>query len=98
MALVKIITQLRNIKLSISFSWFRCPYLIGVSQKSLIADITIDGYNRFGINKKIIEPSNRLSGSIVFAIHGYNNGIQIIRTHDVFETKQAILVSGNLCY
>ena len=66
------------------------PILIGLSRKSLIADITIDGYRSFGINKKIIEPSNRLSGSIAFAIHGYNNGIQIIRTHDVFETKQAI--------
>jgi dihydropteroate synthase len=66
------------------------PILIGISRKSLIADITIKGYKSFGINKKIIEPSNRLSGSIAFAIHGYNNGIQIIRTHDVFETKQAI--------
>ena len=66
------------------------PILIGVSRKSLIADITIDGYKSLGIDKKIIDPINRLSGSISFAIHGYNNGIQIIRTHDVFETKQAI--------
>ena len=72
------------------------PILIGLSRKSLIADITIDGYRSFGINKKIIEPSNRLSGSIVFAIHGYNNGIQIIRTHDVFETKQAIFCQKSI--
>jgi len=72
------------------------PILIGLSRKSLIADITIDGYRSFGINKKIIEPSNRLSGSIVFAIHGYNNGIQIIRTHDVFETRQAIFCQKSI--
>ena len=72
------------------------PILIGLSRKSLIADITIDGYRSFGINKKTIEPSNRLSGSIVFAIHGYNNGIQIIRTHDVFETKQAIFCQKSI--
>ena len=72
------------------------PILIGLSRKSLIADITIDGYRSLGINKKIIEPSNRLSGSIVFAIHGYNNGIQIIRTHDVFETRQAIFCQKSI--
>jgi dihydropteroate synthase len=32
-----------------------------------------------------------LSGSLAFAMHAYKNGIQIIRTHDVFETKQAII-------
>ena len=72
------------------------PILIGVSRKSLIADITIHGYKSFGINKKIIDASNRLSGSIAFAIHGYNNGIQIIRTHDVFETKQAIFCQESI--
>ena len=35
--------------------------------------------------------SKRLSGSLAFAMHAYKNGIQIIRTHDVFETKQAII-------
>ena len=55
------------------------PILLGISRKSLIADLTINGYKSLGINKKIIDPTNRLSGSISFAIHGYNNGIQIIR-------------------
>ena len=72
------------------------PILIGVSRKSLIADITIHGYKSLGINKKTIDASNRLSGSISFAIHGYNNGIQIIRTHDVFETKQAIFCQESI--
>lgn len=73
---------------------FHClgvPILIGVSRKSLIADLSIERYKSTSFKKKIIEPSNRLSGSIAFAIQGYNNGIQIIRTHDVFETKQALL-------
>ena len=73
------------------------PILIGVSRKSLIEDITIDGYKSLESNKKTIDPSNRLSGSIAFAIHGYNNGVQIIRTHDVFETKQAILCQQSIC-
>ena len=73
------------------------PILIGVSRKSLISELTINGYKCLGLNKKIIDPINRLSGSISFAIHGYNNGIQIIRTHDVFETKQAIFCQESIC-
>ena len=49
------------------------------------------GYQLEGINKKSISPTKRLSGSLAFAMHSYNNGIQLIRTHDVFETKQAII-------
>ena len=44
-----------------------------------------------GITKRSISPTKRLSGSLAFAMHAYKNGIQIIRTHDVFETKQAII-------
>ena len=67
------------------------PILIGVSRKSLIGEITMKGYKLRGINKKSISPTKRLSGSLAFAMHSYNNGVQLIRTHDVFETKQAIL-------
>ena len=67
------------------------PILIGVSRKSLIGEITMKGYKLRGINKNSISPTKRLSGSLAFAMHSYNNGIQLIRTHDVFETKQAIL-------
>tara|TARA_B110000027_G_scaffold53077_1_gene57835 strand:+ start:67 stop:1203 length:1137 start_codon:yes stop_codon:yes gene_type:complete len=73
---------------------FHClgvPILIGVSRKSLIADISIEKYKSDSFKKKILDPGNRLSGSIAFAIQGYNNGVQILRTHDVFETKQAFL-------
>jgi dihydropteroate synthase len=79
---------LRNISL---FQSLGVPILIGVSRKSFIGEATINGYKRQGINKKLISPTKRLSGSLAFAIHAYNNGVQLIRTHDVFETKQAII-------
>ena len=66
------------------------PILLGLSRKSLIEEITIDKFKLGGINKKSVPPTKRLSGSIAFAMHAYNNGIQFIRTHDVFQTKQAI--------
>ena len=55
-----------------------------------IGEITRKGYEQKGINKRLISPTKRLSGSLAFAMHSYNNGIQLIRTHDVFETRQAI--------
>lgn len=67
------------------------PILIGVSRKSLIGEITTDDYKFRGKNKKIIKPSKRLSGSLAFAIHAYMSGVQILRTHDVFETNQALI-------
>ena len=62
---------------------------MGISRKSIISELTIKGYKSIGLNKNKIDSYDRLCGSISFAIHGYNNGIQIIRTHDVFETHQA---------
>jgi len=79
---------LRNITL---FHSLGVALLIGVSRKSLIAEITRKGYERKGIDKRLISPTKRLSGSLAFAMHAYNNGIQLIRTHDVFETKQSII-------
>ena len=67
------------------------PILVGISRKSFISEVTTKGYQIEGINKKSISPTKRLSGSLAFAMHSYNNGIQLIRTHDVFETKQAII-------
>ena len=67
------------------------PILIGLSRKSLIEELTIDNFKSRGINKSSVSPSKRLSGSIAFAIHAFNNGVQIIRTHDVFDTNQALI-------
>ena len=79
---------LRNLTL---FHSLGVPILVGVSRKSVIEEVTMKGYELQGINKRSISPTKRLSGSLAFAMHAYNNGIQLIRTHDVFETKQAII-------
>ena len=79
---------LRNLSI---FHSLGVPILIGLSRKSLIEELSIDNFKSRGINKKSINPSKRLSGSIAFAIHAINNGVQIIRTHDVFETNQALI-------
>jgi dihydropteroate synthase len=56
-----------------------CGILLGVSRKSLIGRIA------GGIPAKA-----RLPGSLAGALHGLNQGVQIVRVHDVAETKQAI--------
>ena len=72
------------------------PILIGVSRKSLIGELTIDDYKLREKNKKIIKPSKRLSGSLAFAIHANMSGVQILRTHDVFETNQALICQKSI--
>ena len=79
---------LRNLSL---FHSLGVPILIGLSRKSLIEELTIDNFKSRGINKSSVSPSKRLSGSIAFAMHAINNGVQIIRTHDVLETNQALI-------
>ena len=72
------------------------PILIGVSRKSFIGELTNVDLKSRGKNKKLIEPSKRLSGSLAFAIHANMSGVQIIRTHDVFETNQALICHKSL--
>jgi dihydropteroate synthase len=58
-----------------------CPVLLGVSRKSFISRLSHG------------EPAKaRLPGSIAAAIAGLDRGIQVVRTHDVAETVQAITV------
>ena len=72
------------------------PILIGVSRKSFIGELSIDDYKSRGKNKKKINPSKRLSGSLAFAIHANMSGVQILRTHDVFETNQALICQKSI--
>jgi len=60
------------------FLHFAKPILIGASRKSMIDAVSKS------------EPENRLSGSIYLHAKALENGASIIRTHDVFETKQMI--------
>lgn len=61
------------------------PILIGVSRKSFIGKI----------NGEEI-PVNRVHGSISAAQYCVDRGVQIMRVHDVKETKQAIAITQNI--
>jgi dihydropteroate synthase len=62
------------------FKTFGCPVLLGASRKSFIGLVTGD--------KK--HPKNRLGGSLASAITGIQNGVDILRVHDIAETVEAI--------
>jgi dihydropteroate synthase len=64
------------------FAKLNHPILISVSNKSFISKI---------LNKK--KPSDRLYGSITAEVIAVLNGANIIRTHNVKETKDAVLVA-----
>jgi len=57
------------------------PILIGVSRKSFIGKI---------LN---LEPKERVFGSIAAAVIAVKNGADIIRTHDVRQTREAVMVA-----
>ena len=60
------------------------PILIGASRKRFIGEITG-------------QPSEkRLAGSIAVNVIAYQNGASIIRTHDVQETKDALIVADSI--
>ena len=58
-----------------------CPLLLGVSRKSFIAKLSGGE-----------APKERLAGSLTAALAGLDRGVQILRVHDVAETRQAIAV------
>ena len=62
------------------------PMLFGASRKRFIVDI----------DKQAQNASDRLGGSIAVAINAANLRVDIIRVHDVKETKQALLVQSSL--
>jgi dihydropteroate synthase len=55
-----------------------CGVLLGISRKSLIG--------RIG---GALEPKKRLPGSLAGGVHALSQGVQILRVHDVAETRQA---------
>ncbi|MCK0094028.1 dihydropteroate synthase [Yoonia sp. F2084L] len=56
-----------------------CPILLGASRKRFIG--TIGGGN---------DASDRVGGSVSVALFGARQGVQILRVHDIFATKQAL--------
>ncbi|MGZ4964048.1 MAG: dihydropteroate synthase [Limisphaerales bacterium] len=64
------------------FAKFGRPMLIGASRKSFVEKISGDG--------------GRLTGSLACACWAVANGVQIIRAHDVAETRQALRMTDAL--
>ncbi|MBA3511481.1 dihydropteroate synthase [Sphingomonas sp.] len=58
-----------------------CPIVLGASRKRTIGALSGEA-----------AADKRLGGSIVLAVKAAEQGVQIIRTHDVFETVQALKV------
>lgn len=73
------LTLLNNLN---KFKQFGLPLLAGVSKKSMI-DIMLGGNT---------QPSERIIGSITAALIALNQGANIIRTHNVAQTKEALTV------
>jgi dihydropteroate synthase len=70
------LTLLRGLSL---FHGLGCPILLGTSRKRFIGTIG-----------KVTEPQDRAPGSIATALAGVAQGVQIVRVHDVPETRQAL--------
>jgi dihydropteroate synthase len=62
------------------FHGLGCALLLGASRKSFIAGVSG------------ADPARRLSGSLAAAIAGAARGVQLLRVHDVAETRQALAV------
>ena len=67
---------LRDIAL---FHGLGCPILLGASRKKFIGTISGAG-----------TADTRVAGSVSVALHGASQGVQVIRVHDVDETRQAL--------
>ena len=75
-------TLQHNLQLLRGLSLFHglgCPILLGASRKKFIGTIG-----------KAPDASDRLAGSVSVALFGIAQGVQILRVHDTFATKQAI--------
>ena len=75
-------TQAHNLALLARLSLFHalgCPILLGVSRKRFIGTIG-----------QAPEPKARMPGSVAVALAGVAQGAQVIRVHDVAETRQAL--------
>ncbi|MGJ8623306.1 MAG: dihydropteroate synthase [Yoonia sp.] len=70
------LTLLRGIAI---FHGLGCPVLLGASRKRFIS--TIGGG---------AEATDRISGSVAVALFAARRGVQILRVHDIFATKQAL--------
>lgn len=68
------------------FKKFNMPILIGVSRKSTLGKLLQENFGRE------FSPKERLSASLAATAIAIQNGANIIRTHDVLETKQFVTI------
>jgi dihydropteroate synthase len=61
-----------------AFQVFACPVLLGVSRKSFVGRLS-----------RKEPPKDRMAGSLAAGLAGFDQGVQILRVHDVAETYQA---------
>jgi dihydropteroate synthase len=64
-----------------AFHALGCAVLLGASRKSTIARLS-----------RGEPPERRLPGSLAAALSGVQQGVQILRVHDVAETRQSLAV------
>ncbi len=75
-------TMAHNLALLRGISLFHglgCAILLGVSRKGMIGKIADEP-----------APERRFAGSIALGLEGLNQGVQMLRVHDIAETRQAI--------
>lgn len=75
-------TLAHNLALLARISLFHslgCPILLGASRKGLIREIG-----------QAPDPARRIGGSVAVALAGVAQGIQVVRVHDVDDTRQAL--------
>lgn len=75
-------TVAHNLELLRGLSLFHglgCPILLGASRKRFIGSLS-----------NAPDASDRLAGSVSVALFGINQGVQMLRVHDTFATKQAV--------
>ena len=61
------------------FHGLGCPILLGASRKRFIGTIG-----------NAPEAKDRMAGSVAVALHGVAAGVQILRVHDTYQTRQAV--------
>lgn len=78
--------NLEMLKRFSEFKKFDLPLMIGVSRKSTIEKILKESFH------KDFTPTQRLEGSLAATAVAVLNGANIVRTHDVIETKKFLAV------
>jgi dihydropteroate synthase len=69
------------------FHGLGCGILLGASRKRFIGTLT-----------DTEDAADRVAGSVAVALHGVAQGVQVLRVHDVEETRQALTVWSHLTW